>query len=149
MHDYWFFGFWWLIFPIGGFLMVAWTSWLHYLRRKQELDLLHRYAEQGKEPPPEVAKAVGGGADPMNGYGYPYGVWAYGRPWRWWRLSPVWQFNRAIVTGAVAGGLYYWANYVSDDRHATGGVMIAVVVLAIISITSLLSALFMMMNPPK
>jgi hypothetical protein len=146
MH-YWFFGFWWLIFPLGWFVIAGWMSWLSYLRRKQELDLLHRYAEQGKEPPPEVAKAVSG--DPMNGYGHPYAYYGWGRPWRWWRFSPYWAFNRAVVTGAVAGGLYYWANYVNDDPHAARGVMIAVVVLGIISVSSLVSALFMMANPPK
>ncbi len=146
-HFWW--GFWWLIFPIGGMLMAVWSSWLSYLRRKHELDLLKTYAAQGKDPPPEFAKSVAGDTQHPDAYDHPY----YGYGWGWrarmWRWGPMWAWNRAIVTGAVAGGLYYWANYVNDNPHAQGGVMIAVFVLSIISLSSLVMAIFTTFNRPK
>lgn len=145
MH-YWF-AYWWLIFPIGVFVAGGWQSWLSYLRRKQELELLKHYVAQGKDPPPELAKAVSGEhtADPAQ-VGYPYG-W---RARRWgWGWNPYWAWQRAIVMGAISGGLYYWANYVNDNEQARSGVMIAVIITGIIAIVSAFFALMMTLNPPK
>jgi hypothetical protein len=147
-----FFAYWWLLFPLAWFVSAAWQSWLSYQRRKQELDLLKSYVAQGKDPPPELTKAVSGEhtADPAangpyGGYG-PYG-W---RARRWgWGWSPYWGWQRAIVTGCIAGGLFYWANYGDAPSGAYHGLMIAAVVLGIISVSSAFMALMMSLNPPK
>jgi hypothetical protein len=151
MHT-WFFAFWWLIFPIGAFVAAGWQSWLSYLRRKHELDLLKSYIAQGKDPPPELTKAVSGEhtADPAaNGPGYgPYGYGWRARRWGWgW--SPMWGWNRAVVFAAISGGLYYFANYVADDDHTRDGVMIAVIVTGVIALSSAVMALIMSLNRPK
>jgi hypothetical protein len=152
MHAYWFFGFWWLLFPLGWFLAAGFQSWLSYLRRKQELDLLKHYVAQGKDPPPELTKAVSGEhtPDPANvnhPYG-PYGGYGYGWRARRWGWSPYWGWNRAVMFAAIAGGLYYWA-----DRHgeadSSDGVMIAVVVLGVLAVSSAVMALIQTLNQPK
>jgi hypothetical protein len=46
--------FWWLIFPVGwGFAGLLRVIFRHH-RAEQTLALLKSYADQGKEPPPEV-----------------------------------------------------------------------------------------------
>jgi hypothetical protein len=151
-----FFAYWWLLFPLAWFVAGGWHSWLAYQRRKHELDIIKTYAAQGKDPPPEIAKAISGDAavNPQaqpngNGYG-PYGYYGGWRGRRWgWGWSPYWAWHRAIVCAAVAGGLYYWANYYNHDEHATGGVMIAVIVLGVIAVSSAVMALVQTLNPPK
>ena len=50
--------FWWLIFPIFGMI----TAWLHMNQRHDRtnkvLDMIKSYADQGKEPPPELMAAL-------------------------------------------------------------------------------------------
>ena len=119
---YFFSSYWWLLFPIGFFVFGAWDRWLAYKRSRDHLDLLRHYAEQGKEPPPELVRGVGddmpGGPLPGEAPGgyppYPpgYGYWGYPRHMRrayrqYYRWGPYWQWRSAFVTGAVAAG--FWA----------------------------------------
>jgi hypothetical protein len=62
MHDYWF-QFWWLIFPLIGFAFAFWAIWVSHQRQKAVIDLLRTYASQGKDPPPELVKALHNGGD--------------------------------------------------------------------------------------
>lgn len=50
--------FWWLIFPIFGMGMGAYSMWSHERRRRDAIDLLKLYAQKGEEPPPAILKAV-------------------------------------------------------------------------------------------
>ena len=78
MHGYgwFFFSFWWLIFPLMGFVFGGFGMWMSHRRSQQALDILKTYAEQGKEPPPEVMQAIHGGGVNGPGYGGPgYGPW--------------------------------------------------------------------------
>jgi hypothetical protein len=77
-----FLSFWWLLFPMSWFVIRGWTSWLDYRRSRDAMDLMRQYAAQGKEPPPDLMRAVN---DPLDGgwgyrrrYRYGYG---YGRNW--------------------------------------------------------------------
>jgi hypothetical protein len=121
---YFFSSYWWLLFPIGFFVFGAWDRWLAYKRSRDHLDLLRHYAQQGKEPPPELVRSVSGDmpGGPLPGEapgayppGYPPG---YGGYWasprymrrayrRYYRWGPYWQWRSAFVTGAVAAG--FWA----------------------------------------
>lgn len=145
MH--YFFAFWWLIFPVSWFVLAAWSNWLSYRRRKDELETLKHMAASGKEPPPELLKAVSNPAPdpndphPYDGYGYGWRARRYGR----W--GPFWEWRRAIFFGAVAAGLYYWASY--EDGHTSRGIMIAVTVMGVLAVASALTALVMTLNPPK
>lgn len=46
--------FWWLVFPLGWFLIAAWRAWLDYKARRDVLDLIETYTKAGREPPPEL-----------------------------------------------------------------------------------------------
>jgi hypothetical protein len=52
--------FWWLIFPLAGFAFAGFNQWLLYRRSRAALEVLKTYAAQGKEPPPELMRALGG-----------------------------------------------------------------------------------------
>lgn len=98
-----FFSFWWLIFPISGFIFGGFGMWLNYRRHKDHMDLLKSYADKGKEPPPEVLKAAAPDPldDPYNYGGYGY----YGRRWRY--RGPYWEWRRVFLFGALAAGFGY------------------------------------------
>ena len=136
----------WLIFPLSWFVLAAWNNWLAYRRRKAELDTIKQMAATGREPPPELLKAVSNpGPDADDGYHPYYGGW---RARRAYRFGPFWEWRRAIFFGAIAGGLWYWGTYEANDGW-NGGIMIATVVMGILAVTSALTALFLTLNPPK
>jgi hypothetical protein len=61
---------WWLLIPLGAFTiplagiaMGAFATWQHYRSRNRALEALKVYAQQGKEPPEELLRAVGGARD--------------------------------------------------------------------------------------
>jgi hypothetical protein len=133
-----FFAFWWLIFPISGFLFGGFGMWLNYRRHRDHMDLLKSYADKGKEPPPEVLKAAAG-ADPVNDpYGYGYGY--YGR--RAWRRGPYWEWRRVFLFGALAAGFGY-AGFVdhSFGYGSAHGFQIVAVVMGVMFAGSLMFAI--------
>ncbi len=134
-HDsYWMFGhFWWLIFPLFWMIMALAWGWSRHNRANRALDILKTYADQGKEPPPELLKGLQSGMD--GGCG-PYG----------WRYSPQRLLQRGILFGALAiafGFLTFWNN--QDDGghwHHHGGLLIPMVVFAALAFSNFLSLLF-------
>ena len=84
---YFFSSYWWLLFPIGFFVFGAWDRWLAYKRSRDHLDLLRHYAQQGKEPPPELVRGVNdgmAGPGPLPGEApgaYPPGYGNAPPPW--------------------------------------------------------------------
>jgi hypothetical protein len=110
-----FYGFWWLIFPIMFFAFGAWDRWLAYKRSKERLDLLRTYAAQGKDPPPELMRTLNEEED-LDDEASAYGLHdRYGRRRRhmrrYWRYGPYWAWRTAIVTGAVAAGFWFASEY--------------------------------------
>ena len=57
-HDsYWLFSrFWWLIFPLFWMVTALAWGWSRHSRANRALDIIKSYADQGKEPPPELLK---------------------------------------------------------------------------------------------
>ena len=79
-----FFSFWWLIFPVMGFVFGGFGMWMGHRRSERALDILKTYAAQGKEPPPEVLAAIRGDVTGANGYaGPPVHALGWGGPWAW------------------------------------------------------------------
>ena len=59
MHDHseWFrlfASFWWLLFPLGWAILALMKNWQRHSRAKEALQVLKSFAEQGREPPPEL-----------------------------------------------------------------------------------------------
>jgi hypothetical protein len=58
--------YWWVIIPLAAFTIplagIAYssvTTWLLFRHRREAMDLLRTYAQQGKDPPPELLAALG------------------------------------------------------------------------------------------
>ena len=64
-----------------GFGFAFWAIWLNHQRQKAAIDLLRTYASQGKDPPPELVKALHSGED-----------------WNW----PFRDWQNAVLFGALA-----------------------------------------------
>lgn len=50
--------YWWLLFPLGWFIASGFTSWLNYRRQRDAIEIVKRYADCGREPPPELLKLL-------------------------------------------------------------------------------------------
>lgn len=46
--------FWWLLFPLGWFVVSGVQQLMRYRRQRDTIDLLKVYAANGREPPPEL-----------------------------------------------------------------------------------------------
>ena len=144
--------YWWLLFPIGFFVFGAWDRWLSYQRSRDHLELLKSYAAQGKEPPPELVKAVRD-ADPLDGdappYGPGYGPYGYGmrprdlrRMYRYqYRWSPYWQWRTVFITGAVAAGFWFAAEY-ADFPGTEGPFRLVAIIMTFVAAGHLVAAVF-------
>lgn len=146
MQDF-FFSYWWLIFPIGFFVFGAWDRWLSYRRSRDQLDLLRAYTQQGKDPPPELIRALQG-AEPEEPPPPPYAPYdrgerrAYRRYYRhYWRHSPYGAWRAAIVTGAVAAG-FWVAAYDTDFHGAYWPFRLVAVIMTIVCVGNVATALF-------
>lgn len=117
-HDDWMFmwtHYWWLIFPMAWFLYAFYCSSLRYQHRRDKLELLKTYAQQGKDVPAELAKALGNGN---------------GDDWRWGRhydyYGPYREQRRTIFLAAVAAG--FAAAYYFNPEHNEAFGIVAVIV---------------------
>jgi hypothetical protein len=143
--------YWWLLFPLGAFIAMIFANFMAYQRRKAELDVLKSYIQQGKDPPPELSKALGGSSsqdappnDPYGMYGHPYYGWGGWR--RYHRYGPYGEWRRAISMGAISGGFYLAYRYSSGDTgHAF---LIVSIITGVIAAASLVFALLQTMMPP-
>jgi len=90
---------WWLLIPLGAFTiplagiaMGAFATWQHYRSRNRALEALKVYAQQGKEPPPELLQALGGRTD-----------------WRWqqhrWEGGPAPGADQAAAAADAAASI--------------------------------------------
>lgn len=52
--------YWWLLFPLGFFVISAFEQVMRYLRHRDTLDLIKSYTDQGKEPPAALLERVAG-----------------------------------------------------------------------------------------
>ena len=111
--------FWWLIFPLIGFGFAFWAIWLNHQRQQATIDLLRTYASQGKDPPPELVKALHSGDD-------------WNRPYRDWQ--------NAVLFGALTMVFGVMAYLHLGTRQSTG-LIVAAVVMAALFVNSLIATL--------
>jgi hypothetical protein len=170
-----FLGFWWLIFPVLGFVFAGFGMWMHHNRSQRALDILKIYADQGKDPPPEVLRAVYGHADPAQGYGGPtgqgpvnptppnyasgpgygsgwggpWGWGGWGGPWSWraYRWGPFWAWRRVFIFTSLAVGFGVAAWY-EGGRDAEGFVIVTII-MSVLAVGALLTAIMQSMWKPK
>ncbi len=149
MHGWWFFSFWWLIFPIMGFVFGGFSMWMGYRTHKDRLELLKAYIAQGKDPdeidklmrhvagpgpgPADGDPAWGGnawGAQPWRGDPWGGNRWAYGR---WGRYGPYRDWRNFIVFACLAVGFGLASQYADfgGTEHAFVLVAIIMAVLAV------------------
>jgi hypothetical protein len=123
--------FWWLMFPIMGMAygLIGMIAGMNQQRRAQDraAELLRTYAEQGKEPPPELLRALSQGVEPPNMMGV-----------RQERLSGAWWTFFVFI--ALTGGFGVGASSFGSDAHAA--FMVVTVVMGILAFGALVMALF-------
>ncbi|MES2862121.1 MAG: hypothetical protein V4701_11650 [Pseudomonadota bacterium] len=67
--------YWWLLFPLGWFVSVGFSSLLNYRKQKDALGLIKTYAERGEQPPEALMKVLDRPIDAENeGRSYDYGA---------------------------------------------------------------------------
>lgn len=137
--------YWWLLFPLGFFIFGAWDRWLAYRRSQDRLDLLRSYTSQGRDPPPELLRALQDeeAIDPPPPPP-PYGM--YGRHarryYRWMRRSsPYWAWRSAVVTGAVAVGFWFASEY-AEIPGTYEAFRVVAVILSCVAVARVITALF-------
>lgn len=135
--------FWWLVFPVGGFVYAAWDSWLSYRRSKDELELIKAYAAQGREPPPELLRRTERDEPPMMDEGdmyFPHR--GRRRSYRRWRRRYGYRddFRATIFTGFIAGAFWVAAEMqVLPNAH--GAFRLVALILSFVSAATLLSGI--------
>lgn len=135
-HDsYWLFSrFWWLIFPLFWMVMALAWGWSRHARANRALDIIKSYADQGKEPPPELMKNL------QNGTGG-YCGWGGGG-----RYSTERRLHRAFVFTALAfafGCLAFWHHDDGDHWHHMSGLIIPMAIFSALAFSNFLSLLLM------
>ena len=135
-HDfYWGFShFWWLIFPLFWMVIVLAWGWSRHSRANRALDIIKSYADQGKDPPPELMKSLQGGTDGYCGWG------------GGWRYSPEGRLQRAIVFTALAiafGVLTFWYRDDSSRWHHHSGLFVPTIIFAALAFSNFLTLLLM------
>jgi hypothetical protein len=94
--------------------------------QNRTMDLLRTYAEQGKEPPPELLKALSQGGEPPNMMGV-----------RQDRLAGAWWTFFVFI--ALTGGFAVGAGSFGDDAHSA--FLVVTVVMGILAFGALVMAL--------
>jgi hypothetical protein len=135
-HDvYWGFSrFWWLIFPLFWMIFALAMGWSRHMRANRALDIIKSYADQGKEPPPELLKILQQGPEVWGGCG------------RRWRRSPEERLGRAFLFAALAcafGFPAFWPQ-LSDSsyHHNPFGLIVLTAIFAAFAVSNLLSVIF-------
>lgn len=136
--------YWWLLFPLGFFVFGAWDRWLSYRRSQDRLDLLRSYTNQGKDPPPELLRALQREEDEEDEaalYDHP-GRRMHRRMYRrYWRHSPYWAWRTAIVTGAVAAGFWFASEY-ADMPGVDWSFQLVAIIMTVVCAGHLVAAIF-------
>ncbi len=104
-----FHSYWWLIFPLGWFVSMGWTSWMNYRRDRDRLALIRTYAEKGQEPPAELLKVLNRDED-VDEWGERRSDAQRSRPWPWQSM--------VVLFGVLSAG-FAWANWA--DLYGAGG----------------------------
>ena len=137
--------YWWLVFPLSGFVFAGFGMVMNYRMQRDRMDVLKTYADRGQTPPPELT-------EPMLDDPYAYG--RYGRrAWRaqrramrgyywsprWAVMAPYWAWRRVIVTGCLAAA-FLAAAFSYGDGHAHGAFLFVAIVMGAAFMGSLVMA---------
>jgi hypothetical protein len=141
-----FYSYWWLVFPLGFFVLGLIDRWMSYQRSRDRLELLKTYTAQGKDPPPELIKALQDEEametpppyDPTDRYGRRHARRYYRR---YWRSTPYGAWRAAIVTGAVAAG-FWWASEYADIPGVDGPFRLVAIIVTCVAVGNIALALF-------
>jgi hypothetical protein len=137
-HDFYsLFGhFWWLIFPLFWMCAMTAAHWSRHNRANKVLDLLKSYADQGKEPPPELLKALQAqGAMPGGDQD-----WNRCRG----RRSPERRLFGALLFFSLACGFGFltYYNFNNEDAHHTFGLLVPTLVFAALALSNFIALLW-------
>ncbi len=129
--------YWWLIFPLFWMVIAMARGWSRHSRANRALDIIKSYADQGKDPPPDLLKNLAiGGMVPAAAIG-PYG----------WRNSPERRLGRAFFFAALACAFGFLTFWPQDDgnwhHHAFGLVHSMTAIFAALAFSNFLSLLFL------
>ena len=136
--------YWWLLFPIGFFVFGAWDRWLAYKRSQDRLDLLRAYTNQGKDPPPELLRALQREEDEderASLYEHPGSRLHRRLHRRYWRYSPYWAWRTALITGAVAAGFWIASEY-ADVPGLDWSFQLVAIIMTVVAAGHLVAAIF-------
>lgn len=109
--------FWWLIFPMFWFVAGGMRLWMRYRQQQAWLEVAKTYAAQGKDPPPEIGRALTS-LDEAE-------AWRGTAPWR--RRGPFSDLRRAVLFTALAAGFFIVFFISNDDGSARGFLVVAVI----------------------
>lgn len=129
--------YWWLMFPLFGMLWALWDMVSSDRRQRAAMETLRFYAQQGKDPPPELIRIAFGGEDSI-GMRAEFGVGDGDGPRTLRRShSRVWTF---IVFAALAAGFSvgWWWVRAEDFAFALLIVAVATGVMALGALAILL-----------
>jgi len=170
---------WWLIivllamcFPITGMIMAAWAQHMYFQHRRESLETLKIYAQQGKEPPAEVVDALSGwggwggrrwrgrwrdaaasaagaatGAAQTDWYEARAAHYA-ARAARWRAREPFRRWHNAIFMSALTAGLYLASQQIRDSVIADR-FLVAAIIVGALAAASVLSAVLVTVIRPK
>jgi hypothetical protein len=133
--------FWWLLFPLGFFVVQAFDQVMRYRRHRDTLDLIKSYTDQGKDPPQALVDRVAGklradeeAEDNEDGWSDREDRRHYRRlrrrEGRWYQV---------VLFGVLAAGFGFAA--VSDMYSASGAFLIVAFVMAALCLASLVTLL--------
>jgi hypothetical protein len=145
-HDFYsgFSHYWWLIFPLFWMCTAMARLWSRHTRANRALDIIKSYADQGKEPPPELLKTLQHGQELWGGYD------GCGRRWR----TPEERLGRAFLFAALACAFGFMAFWPQGDGnwhpHHVFGLVFVTAILVACAVSNLLSYVFQsrLLPPP-
>jgi hypothetical protein len=107
--------------PFVVFILGAWTEWLVYRHRKNALEAIKIYAQNGRDPPPELLQAVsrsswvggmmqgGGRVEAAEGEAPAHAFRRHREPLRRWRHAFLF-----LALGAAFGAVAYLGRHSYD-----------------------------------
>jgi hypothetical protein len=113
--------YWWLLFPFFWMVGRGVRLWSRHSQAKHALTLIKSYADQGKEPPPELLQAL----RPWGPEIAHRGDWD-DRRWRGYGWIPICLFT------ALAGGfvfMAFWPSITDGDPAAQGGLIFVAILM--------------------
>jgi hypothetical protein len=159
--------------------MGAFATWQHFRSRNQALEALKVYAQQGKEPPEELLRAVDGwrswgsewrqrwydeddaaapGRRRAGGWSDPdairarteyYTARAAARAARWRRFEPIRRWNNAIFLAVGAAALYFAGQHYAADHVLSDRLYVGAIIVGALAVASVLAAILATLFRPQ